>query len=184
MKGNKQFISALGLMIVVTALYRVMPNRPMGFAPQIAVALFAGALFNKQKAYAFILPILSMFISDLVYHVLYMNQMTSIEGFYAGQFENYLLIAFTTVFGFGLQKNRIGKFAVNFLAAPTIYFLMSNFLVWAHGGGYQRPFTVAGLMQTMTDGIPFYPYSVASTIIFGALLFGTHRLAFAKWKTA
>ena len=184
MKGNKQLFAAIGLMLLVTAIYRVMPNRPMGFAPQIAVALFAGSLFNKQKAYAFLLPLLSMFISDLFYQVLYINQLTTIEGFYSGQFENYLLIIGTTIFGFGLQTNNIRKFATNFLAAPTSYFVISNFLVWTHGGGYQRPFTTAGLVQTMVDGLPFYPYSVASTFVFGAFLFGTFKLAQTRIKNA
>jgi hypothetical protein len=184
MKANKQLFVALGLMILVSALYRVMPNRPLGFAPQIAVALFAGSLFHKNKGYAFLLPLLSMFISDLMYHVLYINQISTTEGFYDGQVENYILIALTTIFGFGLQTSKIGKFAMNFFAAPTMYFLVSNFLVWSHGGGYQRPFTTVGLMQTMVDGLPFYPYSVASTFVFGALLFGTHKLAQTRFKTA
>jgi len=182
MKLNKQIILALVIMIASSAIYRVLPGRPVGFAPQIAIALFGGSLFAKQKQYAFLLPLISMFISDLLYQVLFMNHLTSIQGFYEGQYINYILIAGTTIFGFGLQSNRLSKYIASFLAAPTVYFLASNFIVWASGGGYHHPYTLAGCMQTMVDGLPFYPNSVAGTLVFGAVLFGAFRLMVPKFK--
>jgi hypothetical protein len=176
MKLNKEIVIALIIMIVTSALYRVLPGRPFGFAPQIAIALFSGSLFVKNKHFAFLLPIVSMFLSDLMYQLLYVNHLSPIQGFYDGQWQNYLLIAATAVFGFGLQTNRLSKFAGNFIAAPTVYFLVSNFMVWASFGGYQRPLTASGLMQTMIDGLPFYGYSVAGTFVFGAVMFGGFKL--------
>lgn len=182
MKLNKEIVIALIIMIVTTALYRVLPGRPMGFAPQIAIALLSGSLFVKNKQYAFLLPLVSMFLSDLLYQVLYVNHLTTIQGFYDGQWQNYLLIAATAVFGFGLQTNKVSKFAGNFIAAPTVYFLVSNFMVWASFGGYQRPLTASGLLQTMVDGLPFYGYSVAGTFVFGAVMFGGLKLIQPKLK--
>jgi hypothetical protein len=182
MKLNKQIIVALVIMVAMSALYRVLPSRPLGFAPQIAIALFGGSLFSKQKQYAFLLPIVSMFLSDLLYQVLYINHLSPFEGFYEGQWVNYILIAGTAVFGFGLQSNRLSKYIASFLAAPTVYFLLSNFIVWASFGGYKHPLTLAGLAQTMIDGIPFYPNSVAGTLVFGAVLFGAFRLMVPKFK--
>jgi hypothetical protein len=182
MKLNRQIILALVIMVAVSALYRVMPGRPLGFAPQIAIALFSGSLFASNKKYSFILPILSIFISDLIYQALYVNGQSSIQGFYAGQLENYILIAATTVFGFGLQDSKPSKFILAFFSAPTAYFLASNFLVWAQGGGYHHAFTVTGFIQTMVDGLPFYPYSVVSTIVFGAVMFGSFRVMVPKFK--
>ena len=176
MKLNKEIVIALMIMIVTTALYRVLPGRPFGFAPQIAIALFSGSLFVKNKQFAFLLPLISMFMSDLMYQVLYVNHLSSIQGFYDGQLENYLLIAATAIFGFGLQTNNLSKFVGNFIAAPTVFFLVSNFMVWASFGGYQRPMTASGLMQTMVDGLPFYGYSVAGTFVFGAIMFGGFKL--------
>jgi len=176
MKLNKEIVIALIVMIATSALYRVLPGRPYGFAPQIAIALLSGSLFVKNKQFAFLLPIVCMFLSDLLYHVLYINHLSPIQGFYEGQWQNYLLIAATAIFGFGLQTNRVAQFAGNFIAAPTAYFLVSNFMVWASFGGYQRPMTSAGLIQTMVDGLPFYGYSVAGTLVFGAALFGGFKL--------
>ena len=134
MRFNKQIFLALVIMILTSALYRVLPGRPYGFAPQIAIALFGGSLFANKKQYAFLLPILSMFISDLLYQVLYTYGLTSMQGFYEGQLLNYVLIAGTAVFGFGLQSNNFSKYLIGFLSAPTAYFLVSNFLVWSQGG--------------------------------------------------
>jgi hypothetical protein len=182
MKLNKEIVIALIIMIVTSALYRVLPGRPFGFAPQIAIALFSGSLFVKNKHYAFLLPLISMFLSDLMYQVLYVNHLSSIQGFYEGQLENYLLIAATAIFGFGLQTNNVSKFVGNFIAAPTVFFLISNFMVWASFGGYQRPMTASGLMQTMVDGLPFYGYSVAGTFVFGAIMFGGFKLVQPRLK--
>jgi hypothetical protein len=182
MKLNKEIVIALIIMIVTSALYRVLPGRPFGFAPQIAIALFSGSLFVKNKQFAFLLPLISMFLSDLMYQVLYVNHLSSIQGFYDGQLENYLLIAATAIFGFGLQTNNVSKFVGNFIAAPTVFFLVSNFMVWASFGGYQRPMTASGLMQTMVDGLPFYGYSVAGTFVFGAIMFGGFKLVQPRLK--
>ena len=182
MKLNKEIVIALIIMIVTSALYRVLPGRPFGFAPQIAIALFSGSLFVKNKHFAFLLPIISMFLSDVLYQILYVNHLTPIQGLYDGQWQNYLLIAATAIFGFGLQTNNLSKFAGNFIAAPTAYFLVSNFMVWASFGGYHRPMTASGFLQTMVDGLPFYGYSVAGTFVFGAVMFGGFKLIQPKLK--
>ena len=67
MRLNKQIVIALVIMIATSALYRVMPGRPYGFAPQIAIALFGGSLFSKQKQYAFLLPILQKGFKSLIH---------------------------------------------------------------------------------------------------------------------
>lgn len=189
MKNNKSLILSLILMVLVSALYRVLPNRPMGFAPQIAIGLFSGALFVKNKKWAFALPLLSMFISDLLYQYFYTAGLTSIQGFYDGQWINYLLFAGITCFGFLLGKMKIAQVIIAAFSAPTTYFLVSNFLVWVsnRGFGLNRPKTFSGLMLTYGDAIPFYQNSVLATVVFSAILFGTYYLAqnyFAKKQLA
>ena len=103
MKISRSIIAPLVLTILASALYRIMPNRPMGFAPQIAIALFSGALCVKNKKWAFAMPLVSMFISDLFFEVLYMNHLTDYQGFYSGQWLNYILIAGLAAFGFLIQ---------------------------------------------------------------------------------
>jgi hypothetical protein len=166
-------------MVLISALYRIMPNRPYGFAPQIAMGLFSGALFVKDKKWAFALPLLSLFISDLLYQVLYTYGLSPIYGFYGGQWVNYLLFGGITCFGFLIKKNKIGNVIAASLAAPTTYFLISNFLVWVTDFGYGlgRPKTFNGLLLTYGDALPFFKYSVMATVVFSAMLFGTYYFA-------
>ena len=176
MKLNKNVLLSIGLMVAISSIYRILPNRPYGFAPQIALALFGGAFFVQNKKWAFSLPLISMFISDLLYQVLYNYGYSEIEGFYSGQWVNYLLIGGLTVFGFIISEAKIFKVILASIAAPTTYFLLSNSLVWFGNGGYHRPRTFGGLIQTLVDGVPFYQNSVLGTVVFGAILFGGYSL--------
>lgn len=184
MKLNKTFVYTLIALVVVAALYRIIPNRPFGFAPQIAIALFAGSII-KDKKYAFALPILSMFISDALYQVLYSAGLSSIKGFYGGQLTNYILFAGLTVIGFFINQKKVLQIFAGALAGPTAYFLISNFLVWIGGGGYGHPKTFDGLMLTYFDGIPFYGGSLVATVLFCTMFFGGYALLNSKeLKTA
>ena len=176
MKNSKQLAISFIILIIVASLYRIMPGRPYGFAPMIAMAIFGGAVI-KDKKFAFLFPLLAMFISDGLYQLLYINGVGNITGFYDGQLTNYILFGGLTVFGFFIKNFNIKKIAIASFAAPTVYFLISNFLVWASASplaGFARPKTFSGLLMCYSDGLPFYPWSVASTFIFSALFFGSY----------
>ena len=178
MKISKQVAIGFILLIVVASLYRIMPGRPYGFAPQLAMAIFGGALI-KDKKFAFLLPLLSMFISDALYEILYRNGVGNMQGFYEGQFTNYIIFGLMTFFGFYIKSYNIGKIALASLAAPTAYFLLSNFMIWASNSPYaglQRPKTLNGLLLCLGDGLPFYQWSIAATLVFSAILFGSYFL--------
>lgn len=171
MKMNKSVLLAFGLLILASSLYRVWPDRPYGFAPQMAMALFGGAVI-KNKRLAFLLPLLSMLVSDLFYQVLYINGLTEIKGFYSGQWLNYALIAGVTVFGFLLKKITALRVAAFSLAGSVIFFLASNFTVWAGGGGFHRPKTFDGLLMCYADGLAFLRDYGAIKGFYGNLFLG------------
>ena len=178
MKLNRNIIVSFILLIIIASLYRIMPGRPYGFAPHIAMAIFGGAII-KNKKFAFLLPILAMFVSDGLYELLYINGISTIPGFYQGQVTNYILFAGLTVFGFFIKNFNVKRIALSSLAAPTAYFLVSNFLVWASSSplaGWSRPKTFDGLLMCYADGLPFYPWSVAATFIFSAIFFGSYYI--------
>lgn len=175
MSFNRNHLLSFVLLVLVASLYRIMPGRPWGFAPQIAMAIFAGSTV-KDKKYSFAFPLLSMFLSDLLYHVIYLTGLGSIPGFYEGQFSNYLMLTSLTVIGFFIKSQKPVQIAAGSILAPTVYFLISNFQVWIGGGGYHRPKTFAGLMQCYVDGLPFFNASVASTLFFSLILFGGFAL--------
>jgi len=175
MKNNRALLISLALMILVAALYRIIPGRPWGFAPQIAMALFGGAVIKDRK-WAFALPIFSMFLSDCLYEILFRNGLTTIQGFYECQFTNYVLFAGMTLIGFLIKKINLVQVGIASIAAPLVYFALSNFMVWIEGAGYVRPKTFSGLMQTYVDGLPFLSGSIMSSVVFSIILFGGYYL--------
>jgi len=179
MKLNKYTLLSFLMLIFLAALYRAIPGRPWGFAPQFAMAIFGGAVIADKKL-SFILPLLSLLISDVIYEILYINGLFEIKGFYDGMWINYLLFGSLTIFGFYIQPAKISSIAKGVVAAPTTFFLVSNFITWAGNGGYQRGKTFNGLMQTYIDGIPFYNNSLIATAVFSLFLFGTYHLLIGK----
>jgi len=170
MLQNKSLLLAFALLIITGSVFRVA-----GFAPQIAMAIFGGAVI-KDKRLAFLLPLLSMFLSDVLYQVLFNYGYVPYGGFYDGQISNYILLAGITLIGFWARNLNWVRIVSATLAAPTIYFLASNFLVWFSGGGWQRPKTFSGLMMCYNDAIPFFRSGLTSTILFSAILFSGYFL--------
>jgi hypothetical protein len=179
MKKSSNLILIFVALVVVSALYRVIPGRPSGFAPQIAIALFAGSVV-KDKKLSFLLPLGSMFLSDLLYQVLFKLGLTELSGFYDGQWVNYLLFTGITMLGWFVKERNVIQIAIGALAGPILYFLASNALTWAAGGGYHHPRTFDGFMQCMTDGVPFFRNSLYATVLFSALFFGSY----AWWRSS
>ncbi len=175
MKLSRNVVFSFVLLVLIAALYRVMPGRPWGFAPQIAMALFAGSVVKDRK-YAFALPLLSMFISDLLYHLYFLSGAGTIPGFYEGQLANYVLFGLLTVVGFFIKEKNIPSIIAGSVAGPALYFITSNFLVWMAGAGLARPKTLEGLLMCYNDALPFFRTSIAATLFFSAILFGSYYL--------
>jgi hypothetical protein len=182
MKFNNPTFWSFILLVVIASLYRVIPHGNYGFPPQLAMAVFAGAIIKNRKL-SFLMPLFSMLISDLLFEALYRSGLGNTPGFYEGQWINYLLLCSLTVFGFWIKGFKWTNILAASVAAPTFYFLASNFVVWAGGGGFGRAKTFAGLMQCYIDGLPFYYASLAATVVFSALFFGCYYV-FAKMSPA
>ncbi|MES2431810.1 MAG: DUF6580 family putative transport protein [Bacteroidota bacterium] len=184
MKIDRSVIVSFILLVVIASLYRVMPTREWGFAPQIAMALFAGAVIKDRKL-SFLLPLLSMFISDVIYEILFINHMTPISGFYSGQALNYALFAVITVIGFFVKKENVVSILGGALAGTTLYFILSNFGVWIGGGldlmNQPYPKTLEGLTRCFVGAVPFYKMSLLSTIFFSGVFFGGYYLINRFW---
>src|SRR6266496_5205797 len=121
MSNKRSTVLVFVLLILACALYRVWDNRPLGFAPQIAMALFAGSVI-KDKRFAFLVPLLSMLISDVLYQVMYAEGLTTIRGFYNGIWVNYILFTLVTSIGFFINKKNIGSIIVGSLAGVIFFF--------------------------------------------------------------
>lgn len=166
---ERKVLLSLILMAVTIAIFRIIPrfDNVWGITPMFSIALFSGCIFRKNKLWAFLLPLFALFFSDILWQII------KGTGFYDGQWFNYLLFVAITCIGFLLRKVNILNVIAVSLAAPTAYFLLSNFYVWFSGGGFARPKNFSGLLQTYIDGLPFYyPWQLISTLVFSAFLFG------------
>lgn len=161
--------------ILVTAFSRIIPHMP-NFSPLGAIGLFGAAHFAK-KWQAFLIPIAATWLSDLfINNVIYAQYYPQFTWFYQGfywQYGSYLLITLAGVFIFGkINPKRVMAGA---LASTTIFFLVSNFGVWAGGTMYSKTFD--GLMACYAAGIPFLNGTILGDLVYSAALFGTFALA-------
>ena len=176
MRQNRSALVAFGLLIIIGSVFRTA-----GFAPQIAMAIFGAAVISDKKL-AFILPLLSMLISDIFIEILYRGGYMNYGGFYPGetfydgQVLNYILMAGLTLIGFWARNLKWSRIAIATVAAPVIFYLLSNLLVWIGGAGLSRPHTFSGLMLCYEDGLPFLRTSLLYTAIFSTILFGGYFL--------
>ncbi|HSM10337.1 MAG TPA: DUF6580 family putative transport protein [Lysobacter sp.] len=162
----------LAALIIVAALTRVLPHPP-NFSPIAAIALFGGAYF-AARAWAVLVPLAGLLISDLV--------LASINGgLYASWFSGsgiwviYGCIALTTAMGFGLRGKVTGVRVLGYsLAGSALFFVVTNFAAWL--GNPMYPKTAAGLAASYVAGIPFLQWSVLGTLFYAAVLFGGFAL--------
>jgi hypothetical protein len=141
-----------------------------------------GAAVIRDKRLAFVVPLLSMLISDVFIELLYRSGYMNYGGFYSGvnfydvQVLNYILLDVMTIVGFWERNLNWSRIAIATVSAPVLYFLLSNLFVWIGGGGYSRPHTFGGLMLCYEDALPFLRTSIVYTAMFSTILFGGYFL--------
>ncbi len=167
------------LIIAVAALSRLLPHPP-NVTPIGAIGLLGAAHFSK-KYWAFIIPILALFFSNLLINNVIYGAYN--DGFVLfGNLWVYAAFAGIVLLGFvALKKVTPANLFLTSLAASTIFFLVTNFGVWMSGVMY--PMSFAGLMAAYTAGLPFFLNTIAGDLFFVAALFGIYELATSsKWS--
>lgn len=172
-KGNIQLRFGILLLIVMAAaMSRLLPHPP-NFTPIGAMALFGAAHFAR-KSLAFIVPLVALWISDLVLNnVLYTAYY---EGFqWLGSMWVYLAMGLIVLLGAGiLKKLKPGRLLLASLSASMVFFLITNF-----GALFTTPLypkTLGGLAAAYTAGLPFFLNTLLGDLFYTAVLFGTFEL--------
>jgi hypothetical protein len=140
-----------------------------GFSPFIAIALFSGFIM-KEKNMSFLLPLVALFISDAIIHVLFINNQFDFAGFYTGQWKNYLLLLAVVLIGWIFKGRSYTGLIAGSIAGPTLYFLVSNFLVWQGTTEAVYAKSFGGLMTCYEAALPFYRNSLIATVVFLPLI--------------
>jgi len=166
MKNRLVFFTLILIVITIACKYFFGPELSWsGFSPVIAIALFSGFIIRKRDM-SFLLPLLALVISDAIIQLLYSNGLFPYEGFYSGQWKNYLILLSATLIGWLLKGRNYNSLISGGIASPTIYFLVSNFMVWTTTTEAVYPKSFAGLMTCYEAGLPFYRNSLIATLLF------------------
>lgn len=168
-------LGVLCAFVLLAALSRMIPH-PSNFAPIGAMSLFGAAYFSR-KYLAILVPILSMWLSDLVINnLLYGEYFDQFVWFYDGCIWTYSSFVLINIVGFVLLKTvRVKSLLFSSLMASVLFFLISNFGVWFSTNMYTADFS--GLLACYVAGLPFFKNTLLGDIFYVGLLFGSFEYA-------
>jgi len=161
-------------LIVLAVISRLLPHPPNAVC-MAAVGLFVGAYVRSWHAYA--MPVVAMLVSDVIGHVLGLPGM----GFYSLITMSFVYAGVVAAVPIGRwigqgRENRSAvasatKWTGGSLAASSVFFLISNFGVWASGW---YAMTGGGLIACYVAAVPFFGYTVAGDLIYTVILAGSY----------
>lgn len=162
------------VLVVVAVAGRLAPHAP-NFTPVAAAALFAGWCFaSRGRAWVgSVVPVAAMLISDLF------------VGFYEWpvMLTVYAALAAPALLGRRLADGcsslgGAGRVAGASLASSVLFFVSTNFAVWAWSGWYER--TAPELAAAFIAALPFFKYTLAGDLVWSAAFFGAFALMAAR----
>ncbi len=162
-------------LLIVGIGSRLIPHYP-NFTAIGAISLF-GAAFAGRRSVAIVIPYLVMLISDMIlnnviYAAAYPDDYKHFVFLYRGALWSYAAFGIIVIFGYALFRNSITMPKVFFgaLGSSGIFFLLSNFGVWASSSAY--PINLPGLLACYTAGLPFFVNQVLGDLFYSLILFG------------
>lgn len=158
------FLIGAGILSIVA---RLLPH-PANFTPIAALALFAGVYAAKISKWYLGIPLVAMALSDLFIGVYEWKIMAVVYG------------SFLAVGLFGLlvaKKKNVGTIILGTLGGSILFYLTTNFAVWAFTNMY--PPTPEGLMMSYTMALPFFRNTILGDLFYTGLFFGAYELAVA-----
>ena len=158
---NKKNMIVFGAAILIAALSR-LTNHHWNFTA-VGAAAFAFALLFPGDKKMFFIPLVSLFISDL-----FLGFHDTMLFVYCGYM--LALVPFMLVAKNSTQLQKV----LTVLSGSLIFFVVSNFGVWAVGQLY--PQTLTGLIETYVMGLPFYRNQFLSDIMLTPALFYAFKM--------
>lgn len=169
----------ISIAISIVALTRFLPHPP-NFTALGALALFSGAMY-KNRFLALSIPLAVLFITDLVLNNLILKGIySSFILLTPGAIYLYGSLVLIAAIGFLTNANSPKSILGSGILASVLFFLISNFGVWASGTMY--PPTFEGLLASYTMAIPFFAPTAASQLVYSAVLFGAYAVLSPKFK--
>lgn len=163
MQSSKRSSLLLVIMLLIfvgiTFAMRLLPH-PANFIPMGALALFSGVYLRSK--WGMLVPVLVMVSTDLIIG-----------------WHNLVLFTwgcFVLMAAIGWWVRRQGSWSRiigGSLAGSVIFYLVTNFAVWAFTPLYAK--TVAGLVQSYVMAVPFFRSTVLGDLFYVSVFFGTYQ---------
>ncbi|PIP63322.1 hypothetical protein CO165_02120 [Candidatus Roizmanbacteria bacterium CG_4_9_14_3_um_filter_33_18] len=150
--------ASVSVVILLAVVARLIPHAP-NFVPIGGLALFSGANFKNRIA--LLIPLAAMFISDI-----FLGFHSTIPYVYV----SFIIIA---LIGGLIKTNKWQSLALASLTSSVLFFLITNFGVWASFNMY--PKTIDGLIQSYVMGLPFFRNTVLSDLFYSFSFFYGYR---------
>jgi len=146
-------------LIALDVVARLLPHAP-GFLPIAASGLFAARVL-RIPALAIVVPVLAMILSDV-----------ALPGAdWRIQAVGFAAIAIPAVAGIATRRwGGILPTAATVVVSSVLFWLLSNFAVWAFSGMY--PMTWQGIVQCYVAALPFLEKTMLGDLFWTGVLFG------------
>ena len=147
---------------IALAASRLIPHPP-NFTSLLALSFYVPALFGIRY-----LPslIISFVLTDLI---------IGFHGVSLFTWGSVIVIGLMSKYFISSMMTRIS----GSLVGACVFFIITNFGVWSMGSyGY----TIDGFLNCYTLAIPFFAYSVISTLLFSSIIEGIHKLKMHIYK--
>lgn len=166
---SNRFWFLVGLILLGAAIRVALVDVP-NVKPIAAMCLFGAAYFSSRWV-GVIVPLVALLLSDLIQQLIMPSR-----GFYGElMFFTYGAFALIALMGFLLRDRvTVPRLALTGVSGSIIFFLVSNFGVWAVGA-YARD--LSGLLTSYEMAIPFYWKTLVGDAFFITVMFGAYEWA-------
>lgn len=149
----------LVLLFALVIVLRLLPHAP-NMAPLTAFAIIIGMYFHAK--WGLFLPLLASLVTDIFlgFH----STMLWVYG-------SYVLIYWLSQ---KTSSQQLPKIFSTVLAASVLFFVITNFGVWASGEMYD--YTLSGLMACYTLALPFFRNALMGDIFYTSLFVGLIKI--------
>lgn len=167
---KKQILFTIIALIGLAIISRLIPHWP-NFTAMIAVA-FTGGIYLGKRSQALLLPLLIIFLSDLVINntLFWDGSFTLLTSGFTYIYAAYILVA---LFGSASRTQSLAIKGLGAISGSLLFYLVTNFGVWLGSPYYSQD--LMGLMNSYMAGLPFLLNSAASTLLYGALIVAGYR---------
>lgn len=166
MTENRAKIIFLVLAAVFSFFARLLPHAP-NFAPIGALAIMAGTYLPKR--YALFLPLVVMLAADYFIGFYNIKVMLAV----------YLSFLLYSLLGSFFGKDRkIEKLTGGTFLGSILFFIITNFAVWAFTPMYPKDFS--GLILSYTLALPFFKNTLLGDLFYTATFFAVYEFVLSK----